>query len=404
MTAEQFTSLKNETMALREMLPDLGQSQRRRQELQACVRAPGAPPPEAASVITCGATATPRVECRESVMVAAAGTLTPFRPLASASMSVEELNMLGPDADAWIAFVRSAAGAAIGAERVYVDGVPALTRVPAAMIGRVTVNGDPFTAEYSSVGETRIDLDLRPPDRRWRANVSAPSFGAGGGSTLASARKSRSSSLGMSGPVPRLPVTFSVHATHWADHSRPLFAVPHSGEVATAEPDLHMASNNSSLIASAAYVTSRLAVRATFSGSRMTADHAGIGGINGPTTGQRLDSRSRGIRTGWKSAGAGPLHRGAFSLRRGGLDAVADSLAAFTVVTGQAATGGDETAADAQRRSTWVVKHVVEGKGGKWKAGFDGGSERLAHARTPNPLGRKRVRELHANTATSSVS
>ena len=78
-------------------------------------------------------------------------------------MTGEELSVLGPDSAAWIAFVRHAAGATVGVERVYVDGLPALANVPSSMIGRITVNGAPFSAcllYTSDAADERSSVDL----------------------------------------------------------------------------------------------------------------------------------------------------------------------------------------------------------------------------------------------------
>jgi len=361
MTADEFRDLKSETMALRAMLTDITVAKRRQVELQECGRrrssidqdrpattADRAPPLDAASIITCGPQVTAKVRCQESVVVEGVDVAAALRPLNSSSMSREELRMLGPDAADWIAFARSAAGAGDGPERVYVDGMPALASVPAAMIGRITVNGDPFSAEYSNVGETRIDIDLSPPERRWHADLSSPSFGAGGSSPLGPTGKpiSRSTSLGVSGPVPRLPLTFSVHVTQRFDARRPLFVAPESGALAPAGNDLQTTSSSAGLVLAASFATDRVIARATFSDSRMHADHAGIGVTNGPTTGQRLDSTNRALQASWRAAAGGRIHRGGFSFQQDSLGALADSLAPFTMITGQLATGGDELAAN----------------------------------------------------------
>jgi len=422
LTAEQFRDLKTETKSLREMLPNSTSTQRRIEELRGCprrkpVREPEMPPAavetaaplqhaaSANSAITCGPETT-RVGCKETVTVESRDAASTFRPLDSSSLTSDELRVFGPDASAWIAFARAVAGIGSGAERVYVDGMPAMAGVPASMIGRISVNGDPFTVEYSGVGETRIDINLVAPERRWRGTMSSPSFGFGGGSPLGQTgtRTSRNASLGVSGPIPRMPVTLSFNANRYFDARQPLFVTPESGSIARIDNDLQTTSSSSDLQFSAAFVTSRVMARAALSDSRMQMDHAGIGGTNGPTTGQHLDAWTRSLQTSWRLADGGRIHRGGFSFRQDRLDAVADSVAPLSMITGQFATGGDELAFSSRRTESWTAKHVVEMATGALKIGVEGSRETLGDQSVPNPLGRFQFSSLTSATATWIVS
>lgn len=424
MTADGFRDLKSDTMALRALLPELAVSRRRREELSSCAgREPStisAQPPmspvstsvvdrvareAATSLMTCGQD-TAGVRCREAVTVEALDVAAAFRPLDSASMTSDELSVLGPDSAAWIAFVRHAAGATVGVERVYVDGMPALANVPSSMIGRISVNGDPFSAEYSGVGEIRVNIDLTTPERRWRGTLSSPSFGSGGGSPLGPTGKpvSRSTLLGVSGPVPRVPLTFTLQVSQRLDARRALFVVPESGMLEPAGDDLQTRSSSSNVALSASWVTSRVTATATFLESRLGTDHAGIGGTNGPTTGQRLDSRDRAVQASWRVADRNLTQRGGISFRSGSLEAVADSPAPATVITGQQTTGGDELASSERRSEGWALKHVVESRSGTWMAGAEAGTEWVSDDGVPNPMGRLQFTSLNDDTATWIVS
>lgn len=363
-----------------------------------------ASPPDSGPTVTCRPDGT-RVICQDGVAVAGSSVPPLLRPLSSASLTGEELSVLGPDSSAWIAFALMVAGVGPGAQRLYVDGMP-VTSAPASMIDRVTVNGDPFTAEHSNVGATRIDIEPRTPDRRWRGDLSSPSFGAGGGSPLGptGAPMSRSTTFGLSGAVPRLPLTFSVQGSRRLDARRPLFAMPHAGTLATADDDLLTTSNGSGLAMGVVLLTNRVVVRATWSGNSMHAEHAGIGGTNGPTTGQRLDSKSHSLQTTWRIADTERVHRGGFSFRKDSLNALADSPAPSIMVTGQLATGGDELAVSTRRSAAWTFKHVVDGGSGKWKTGFEGTRDVVSNARTPNPHGRFQLATADAVTGTWIVS
>lgn len=336
--------------------------------------------------------------------MSAVDPLTLLRPLSSVSLGDDELRVLGPDSSMWLVFATNAAGAGTGATQVYVDGLPAVGNVPTLTIGRITVNGDPFSAEYSDVGAVRIDVDLRAPERRWRSSLSPPSPAAGGGSTLGAAMQpvSRHSSAGLSGPVPRLPLTFSLQASHATDRRDALLVDPRSGLLGPAGQPKE--SRNSSLSAGLVFAGRRLLARATFSGSGMHVAHAGVGGINAPGTGQQLASRTRAAQTTWRIADGSRVHRGGFSYWRDGVDASADSQERLTRVTGVSSTGGDELAASRRRASAWAIKHVISASPGTWKAGFEGNRDTVSEARTPNPLGRLQLDAIDAATATWIVT
>jgi hypothetical protein len=422
MTAETFGAAKADTMALRAMMPGIAAAKRRQAELAGCnsrkrggdpqarpapaVRQLAAPGPAAAAPpIVCSSGATPNVQCEDAVVVAAANLPSARGPLNTTSLSRGDLRGLGPDSSLWIAFARSAAGINDGNERIYVEGMPEPGAVPSATIGRITVNGDPFSAEYSNVGEVRINIDLIAPERRWRAGLSTPSFGGGGGSPLGPTGPpiSRNAAMSVSGPVRGLPLTLSMYASHRFDSRRPLFVTPGSDRLAPVD-DAATVSSGTDLVIGAAFVTSHAVARATLSDSRLLADHAGIGGTNGPTTGQRLDSRNRRMQSSWRAAIGGRVHRGGLSFTQDRLSAAADSSEPLVMVTEQLITGGDELAANARRSDAWIAKHVVEAGDGGWMAGVDGRTERVGDERTPNAHGRLQLSTPDARTGTWFVT
>ena len=414
LTEAEFGNLKTQTTALLEMLPDIAVSTRRRLELLTCAAMPlqarderaspvqpfAPPDPPATTPVVCDARSS-QVTCRESVVIEAPELMSWLRPLNAVSLGADELTVIGPDTTAWAAFARGASGPAVGVERVYVDGMPAATP-PAASIGRISVNTDPFSAEYAGVGEVRIDVDLMPPERRWRVNGSAPSFGAGGGSPLgpSGAPVSRASELSVSGPVPRLPLTFSVHGATRLSRRRPTFVEPESSTLAPATDELLSSSRGSSLIAGVAFASARVLARATFSGGAAHASHVGIGGTNGPTTGQRLDTVQRALQASWRVADSGRIHRGALSVGHERLDADAESFEPAVRVVGQLATGGAALAAAARRATSWAARHVLDGAEGRWKVGIEANHDTIAERRVPNAGGRLHVSSLGAATGT----
>jgi hypothetical protein len=199
-----------------------------------------------------------------------------------------------------------------------------------------------------------------------------------------------------------VPLTFSMQGSNRFDARRPLFVAPESGSLDRAADDLLTTSSASDVTVSAAVVTRGTTVRATFSDNRLSANHAGIGGTNGPTTGQRIDSQNQRMVSTWRAEIGGAIHRGGLSFSNNRLSAFADSPAPSVVVTEQRVTGGDELAANARRSRAWLGKHVIER--GKWSAGAEGRVDTVSDDRTPNPDGRIQFTAAGAATATWIVT
>jgi hypothetical protein len=406
MTEAQFRDLKSATMTLPQIVPEIAASTRRIEELTPCGRRRFASR-VTASEIACHSSSS-SVNCLQTVTVEAVDPEASLRPLDAAAISAEDMRALGPDSDAWLSFARRLAGVNAGEERVFIDGMPPGRPVPASSISRIVVNGDPFSSEFSGVNEVRMDVELKPPDRRWGFGGTLPSLGAGGGSLLGRTGRptSRTTSFGMSGPVPRSPLTFSLHASRREDARQPLFASPESGTLAVIDGEFRNTSTNSSVIAAAVYSTPRLVARATFADSRMQSKHSGVGGFHGPTTGQHLTTAGRSLQSSWRIADATRIQRGGFLLRTDRLHATADSTAPFTVITAQFRSGGDETAASERRSTGWTVKHVVDAAAGRrpWRIGGQVDREAVGDERAMNPLGRLQFPAAGAPTATWIVT
>jgi hypothetical protein len=353
--------------------------------------------PAPAPPIACAAGARPgpapgEVRCTTTVQITADDLAETLRPLSSTAVSEPDLRIVGADVGGQIEFARRIAGATVGDARVFIDGLPSTGTVPASAIARIVVNGDPLSAEHSTPDAVRIDVDLIPPDRRWHLDTSPPSAGAGGGSVLARAGRpsSRNVSLGIGGPLPWQPLTFSLSGSRLDNASRPVLASPNRVAMIAADPGFQTESRTSSLLAGAVYSAARATVRVTFAGSGMTASHAGVGGWNAPTTGQATGTAGRSLQVGWKIAHGTRVERGGILARRDRLDASADSDASLTIVTAQGRTGGSETMSDAHRGAAWTLTDVLEDSTSAhpWKAGVEATRTSVSDERVMNPGGR----------------
>src|ERR1035437_7618867 len=70
-------------------------------------------------------------------------------PLASVSLSASDLKDISDNTIDLVAYVKRMAGVQSGSDHIYVDGLPTDTLPPAGTIDRITINADPFSAEYS---------------------------------------------------------------------------------------------------------------------------------------------------------------------------------------------------------------------------------------------------------------
>ena len=348
------------------------------------------------------------VRCKDSVTVTGDdASRTGGRPLNSVILSEEDLRALGPDPRVWFDFATRSAGASLGQQQIFIDGMPATGSIPAALISRIAVNADPFSVENTGVDQIRIDVDLKDPQRKWGFDTSGLPLGFGAGDRLArtAAPQSRSFTGGISGPIRGTPLTFAIHESSTSDYREPVFASPTSGS-AFSQPGLTSGSKSNSFAASAVYTRPRGRIRADYFDSSLTLAHAGIGAIIGANAGSALSSTNRQFQTSWRITGDDWIERGGLSWRSNEFDATADSTAAAVVVTGQSISGGNETAAETRQSSTWMARDVFESAGGgrAWLVGGELSRDNLRDAQRANPLGRLQLASVDASIGTWFVT
>jgi len=131
------------------------------------------------------------------------------------SLSDDDLGHISNDTSAMIRYAKQLAGVSAGSDVIYVDGLPSSYLPPADMIARITVNGDPFSAEYADGDLTHIDITTKAADRKFRYGFGGPSMGMDARNPLDPSlhSRNRSGSGYISGPIPHLPLTFTFHGT-----------------------------------------------------------------------------------------------------------------------------------------------------------------------------------------------
>jgi hypothetical protein len=288
---------------------------------------------------------------------------------------------------------------------VYVDGMPADAIPDAALIAGLAVNADPFSAEYGGVDEQRIDLTLMTPDRRWRFNASPPTFDRDARNPLTSRPSPAPSyrSAGLSGPIPRLPVTFFAQGHSYLDRGQPAFLSAGDAGLVLDTAD-GSATTSSGASAGAVLVAGRATIRTTYSRSTMHADGAGTGGFTGPSAASAMLSRSQQLQTTWRVAT--PVEqRGGVVVRRHTLDASAVSDSRGLIVTGQLVSGGNTIRQDGERLREWTAKHVLQSRSltHPWTAGVEAARTSVDATRLFNPAGVLQVDRLDASHGSWTV-
>jgi hypothetical protein len=318
--------------------------------------------------------------------------LAAFRSIASASVGRAELRSISENTGDLVRYARARAGLSRSvAAQVYVDGLPAGSLPPADAVDRIVVDVDPFSAEFADGSEGRIEIATLAPDRKLRLRLGASGFGAGGGSSLddGAEARSRSWNLGATGPVPRLPLAFSVHAT-LADerHDVPLRAAAPDG----AEPTPATASSASSSLRLALDYsrgdTTRAAV--SFLGAHGRQSNLGLSGTVRPETAMSLGSDARELRATFATRSAGLVHRGGLVGSWSETSMTANSQAPGASVPGAWTLGGADTAALDARGTRWLAKYVVQSGPHRryWSAGATVSRTSDSESDVPNPAGR----------------
>src|ERR1700686_1728599 len=147
-------------------------------------------------------------------------TTTPLSPapLNSVSLSENELRDISDNSDDLIAYAKQLAGVYSGSDSLYVDGLPADHPPPADRIVAITINADPFSAEYSDGGNNHIDITTKQSERKFRITSLGMSLGTKASDGLNPALSStlKTDTLGLTGPVPYLPLAFTANL-HYSD-------------------------------------------------------------------------------------------------------------------------------------------------------------------------------------------
>lgn len=313
----------------------------------------------------------------------------------SVSLSEDQLKSISNNTGDLIRYAKLLAGVSGTPDVIYVDGLPSGTLPPAQTIASVTVNADPFSAEYSDGDQTRIEIVSKSPDRQVRVNFGGASLGAGGNNVLAAgaASQSNSGNWTISGPVPWLPVCFSAEASLGSSLTPiaieavppPVLFTGTEWESGAARASSHNAAASGNLFF---YPSETIHAHVSYSESRFGASNVGAGGLvlaeAGSRSGTLARNLSMAVRKSWNSL----LFSGGMAYSGTAATSRANSNALGVTVAGAFTAGGSAMSASDSEHSTWNWKGAVESqKPHAWSAGVTVGRVDDSSQQVPNASG-----------------
>jgi hypothetical protein len=315
----------------------------------------------------------------------------PERPtLETAAITADILAMVSNRTSDLIDYARRVAGAAFGQPRIFVDNLPAGVLPPSSLVQSITVNANPFSAEFNEGDDPRIDIETRAPDRQFHFALGGGGLGFGGGSVLEPELRARSQSFNGagSGPVPGLPLTFSGFATHGAsDRQQPLLAVVQ--EHTRARPvDTRYDSISSSL---AIHHAGSNGTRTTASVYRASshAENLGAGGVVLEEAASHFDGLVSEARGTFSAAGSRLLYETGFVVSRSSAITRANSRREGIEVVGAFVGGGAEISHQSAQQTSWTWRNAFRGVTSRraWSTGLVIMDAQHDVDRIPNPEG-----------------
>jgi hypothetical protein len=308
-------------------------------------------------------------------------------------LSEDDFKHLAASTDDLIRLAQSRAGAAGRGTMVYVDGLPASALPPLDMIARIAVNTDPFSAEFAHGDMTAIHITTRAPLRRLRFYTGGTGLNIGGRDALATTRERPdvlSGNFGVMGPVPGMPLTFSLTGSGSRDtRVTPVTAtVPEEFESARGV-DVTRTSRNIGGGLELNYARpgdSR--ARLTYREHHSDSSNGGAGELSLRETGTFTQGWSRDVRMTANRTARGRTFEFGASAHISRSDVRANSAALGVVVPGQFVSGGNASAASSADRTLWTIKQVVRsGSARPWSAGVVFSSNRQSSSDEANPSG-----------------
>ena len=334
---------------------------------------------------------------KEVVSVVAAARPEIREPIGSASIEGELLSQLFGRTEDMIRYAGLLGGSGMTGTSVYVDGLPVTVMPSPELVGRITVNAEPLSAEYGDGDVTQIQIVTRPAARRLRISPGGSFLGFGGGDGLREGLRSESSSgsLAVSGGVPQLPITIAGNLqTSQYERGVAVQAVVSndaSRALGMAMPSNDATSNGSTRSGSiSGFYSPAPSMRAhvAYAASRSRSANVGVGGLVLPEAGLATTASTNAIHV---SVG---VIRGALSFESGFVARdssslmTANSVARGLSVAGSFVAGGASVATQHSDRLAWTAKQIVRSSSSHpWAAGMEVSGTSQSYLQVPNAQG-----------------
>ena len=302
----------------------------------------------------------------------------------------QSLRALGATAADVIRYAQLMAGTGTRRAEVLVDGLPSDALPPLDAIAHISINGDPFSAEYADADVSSIDIITKAPSRKVRFFMGGDMPGVDGRDILAPALKTQSRfvNVGMMGPVPRLPVTFSASGSVGrASQQMPIQVdMPELGDRARSDTAANRSESGS---LSAHYARgAALGVRGSFRESRAHGSNVGIGGITLRESASSSFYMTRDSRVTATYLSSRVLYEGGAVATSSESRSRANSAAPGITVGGDVIMGGAPIADSRRTLTRWTTKHVVRSRSVRpWTLGAVMSGSHDANLNVPNSGG-----------------
>jgi hypothetical protein len=348
-----------------------------------------------------GLTVTLRLPMKD---LAAAVTVSADQPRASfLSLSLAEddfRTLAGTTADA-IRQAQLLAGATSLRSVIYVDGLPSPTLPSLDMVARITVNADPFSAEYAHGDLTAIHLFTKAPARTFRFHSGSDAIGFGGRNVLSDSARADTvaGNFGVSGPIPRVPFTFAITGSA----SRAVAGVPIIAALpeAPVEEEVEATQRYHGGTIDVQYAGSnRPRVRLWYRDTSASSDNIGVGGLMLADAGSSSRSRTQDVRATISRTIGDMSYEGGLVASRMTSTARANANTIGLSVAGAFVSGGASHTGSASRQLAWTAKNVVRFSGARpWSAGLVVNGSSHLNDQTPNASGHLYFDSLEAYAA-----
>jgi hypothetical protein len=285
--------------------------------------------------------------------------------LTTLDLSGDQLKRLSNNTAELLRYAKLIAGAS-GTEVVRVNGLPAADLPPAEQVGRIVINANPFSSEFTDGDRTAIDIFTLEPDRKFRMSFGGNSLGVGGGSGLSTASRADSSAFnaGVSGAVPYLPITFSANATV----SRNATELP---ILPTSSTSQYSARSRATAFTVHHSDGAHFRMHLSHTQSATESRNVGVGGLTLAEAGLGSTFGARATTLAIHSKRERFLYRSGWSFMQTDSRLQANSATPGITILGTATSGGAALSKSTLRQTNWLATHVFESNSARprWSTG-----------------------------------